>query len=170
MRTATPCRFPITAAAALCGVLGVATTASADPITFQFDSLFGTIEPITYTTVDGTFSTGPISLSLNNSLVIVERDTGFLTARTVMDVFFNDGRGGELSGNALIEESGTIESQFTDIASGILVGAGPFSGTLVKGRNPFKWEYDDPTIQRAEHSSCGQWSTTSSTPFLDCSH
>jgi hypothetical protein len=135
------------ATAALCGVLGVASAARADSITFQIDSLSGTIEPFTYTTIDGTFETGPIFLSLNKSLpslVIVERDTGFLTARTVMDVFFNDGRGSQLSGTASIAESGTIESEFTIISTGILVGAGAFSGTVVKGRNPFKWEYDDP--------------------------
>ncbi|HEY6986900.1 MAG TPA: PEP-CTERM sorting domain-containing protein, partial [Bryobacteraceae bacterium] len=73
-----------------------------------------------------------------------EPSTGFLIARTAMNVAFNDGRGNDLSGIATIEESGTIASEFTIIGNGLLSGAGIFSGTVVKGRNPFKWEYDDP--------------------------
>ena len=135
------------AIAAIWAALALTKDANADSIFYQFDSLSGTIDPIRYTTADGAFITGSIALTLNPSMpsqVEVELSTGFLTARTVMNVVFNDGRGTDLSGIAVIEESGTIASEFTILSNGLLVGAGSFSGTVIKGRNPFKWEYDDP--------------------------
>ena len=145
----TCCRLHVSciAIAAMWVALALTNDANADTVLYQFDSLSGTIDPIPYTTTDGTFLTGPIALTLNTSipsLVEVEPSTGFLIARTVMNVGFNDGRGNDLSGIATIEESGTIAAEFTIIGNGLLSGAGIFSGTVIKGRNPFKWEYDDP--------------------------
>jgi hypothetical protein len=127
--------------------LFAATAVNAGTLVFEIDSLSGTIDPIRYTTAEGTFITDPIALILSAdqpSRIEVDPTTGFLAARTVMTVNFHDGRGNALTGIALIEESGTTTSGFTIISRGVLIGAGPFSGTTVKGRNPFRWEYDDP--------------------------
>jgi hypothetical protein len=127
-------------------VLGVATSeARADPVTFQIFSLSGRVDPVTYTTTEGTFTTGPIILTLNNSLpsfITIDEDTGTITARTVIDLSFNNGRGADLFGTIIVDESGTLGSMFTTITSGTLLGAGEFAGTRLRGNNPFRIEFD----------------------------
>src|SRR5688572_17042599 len=53
--------------------------AAAAPITMTLGSLSGTIDPITYTTTSGTFTTGPITVSLNlaeASFFTIDQGTG----------------------------------------------------------------------------------------------
>src|SRR5215213_6413915 len=68
----------------------------ADPVTIVLGSLSGTVDPITYTTAAGTFTTGPITLTLSTSspsFFVIDEETGVITAHTVIDVVFDDGRG-----------------------------------------------------------------------------
>lgn len=116
----------------------------ADPVVIQLGSLSGTVDPITYTTAAGTFTTSAITLTLNmseTSFFTVDTATGVITAHTVIDVSFNDGQGNDLTGTFFIDETGMLGTNPTDpilldITSGTLVGAGAFSGAVLRGQNP----------------------------------
>jgi len=114
----------------------------ADPVTIVLGSLNGFVNPITYTTAAGTFTTGTIMLSLSGSspsFFVMDQATGAITAHTVIDVKFDDGRGNLLSGVLTVDEEGTLGSAgdpiFMNISNGTLLGAGDFSGSHVRGIN-----------------------------------
>jgi hypothetical protein len=147
----------ITATILLAGAI-VTNPVMADPVTIQLGSLSGTVDPITYTIADGTFTTSIITLTLNMSsasFFTIDEDTGVITAHTVIDVFFNDGRGNDLSGTFVIDEIGMLGPQpiLMEITNGVLSGAGEFSGTRLFGHNPtfpdpgfncFGWHFSPP--------------------------
>src|SRR5690349_3986495 len=90
-------------------------------------SATGTADPITYTTLDGTFTTGPINFSLNNastSFFNINDITGEIQSHTVFNVSFNDGRGANLTGVLTLDESGVLGPQpiLLNIDSGTLAG------------------------------------------------
>lgn len=116
-------------------------------------SASGTVDPITYTTTSGTFTTGPITLALNNSspsFFNINDITGAIQSHTVFNISFNDGQGSILTGVLTLEESGVLGPQpiLMNIDSGILTGAGPFDRTVVKGKNPTilppQWRFRSP--------------------------
>ena len=125
----------------------------ADPVVIQLGSLTGTVDPITYSIPEGTFTTSTIQLTLNTSetsFFTVDSVTGVVTAHTVIDASFDDGRGNALSGTIFIDEIGMLGSDPADpilmeITNGTLVGAGLFSGTRIRGINP---TFLDPIIGR----------------------
>lgn len=121
------------------------------PITLQIASLTGTVDPIIYTDFDGTFTTSPLTLTLSSSSpssFTFDTGTGAVSDHTVMDISFNNGKpgplNGDLSGIFTVDENGTLTPavppiDFTadlTISSAILSGAGPFDGTIAKGKNP----------------------------------
>ena len=153
----------ITATIILAGVI-LTTPVMADPVTIQLGSLSGTVNPITYTNAQGTFTTSIVTLTLNMSspsFFTIDQDTGVITAHTVIDVFFNDGRGNDLSGTFVIDEIGMLGPSpiLMEVTNGVLSGAGAFSGTRLFGRNP---TFPDPGF------NCFGWhfSPPDSPPFL----
>ncbi len=83
----------------------------ADPVVIGLGSLTGTVDPITYTTAAGTFTTSTILLTLNmseTSFFTVDTATGVITAHTVIDVTFNDGQGNDLTGTLFVDETGML--------------------------------------------------------------
>jgi len=124
---------------------------SAAPITTQIASLTGTVDPITYTDLTGTFTTSPIAVTLSGSspsFFTVDLSAGTASDHTVMDVSFNNGKPGPLNANLLgvltVNESGPLQPappplDFTadlTIQNAVLSGAGPFNGTTLAGKNP----------------------------------
>jgi hypothetical protein len=100
---------------------------------------------ITYTTAEGTFTTGTIFLSLSASapsFFTVDTATGSVTSHTVFDVTFNNGQPGALNadlfGTIVVDESGMLGPQPIPmvITGGVLTGAEEFAGTSIRGRNP----------------------------------
>jgi len=142
MRIQRSIRCLIVTAMIILGGTSFTESVMADPVTIVLGSLSGTVDPITYTTAAGTFTTGPITLSLNSSetsFFVVDEVTGAITAHTVMNVTFNDGTGQILSGVLVIDEEGTLGPPSQpipmNITNGTLTGAGSFSGTRLRGIN-----------------------------------
>ena len=113
----------------------------ADPVVIELGSLTGTVDPITYTTAEGTFTTSIITLSLNMSspsFFTIDEATGVITAHTVIDVAFNNGNGSNLTGTIVVDEIGMLGPQPIpmQITSGVLTGAGEFNGAIIRGHNP----------------------------------
>ncbi len=126
---------------------------------FVLTDLDGTIDPVTYTDADGTFTTSEITPTLNSvypTIVSIDETTGLITNDLVLDVAFNNGKPGglnaDLSGTVSMHESGQLLPPDDDfcllfpdalggcadltIGSGVLSGAGPFNDTAIKGGNP----------------------------------
>jgi hypothetical protein len=140
--------------AIIIAALFIPSTARPDIIELDIISLSGTVDPISYTDMQGTFTTGIVTLTLDQSspsFMSLDLTTGELRAHTVMDVVFNNGKPGmdneNLSGTFVVDENGTIgyidsngliqpQPVLLDISNGVLVGAGPFSGTTAHGKNP----------------------------------
>jgi hypothetical protein len=131
----------------VCGSLPL----SGASIQLQLASLNGTIDPITYTDTDGTFTTSVLTVSLDlssPSFFTLDTSTGSVSDHTVMDISFNNGKSGglnaDLSGIFTVDESGTLTPaappiDFTadmTIDNAILTGAGEFAGAKAKGKNP----------------------------------
>jgi hypothetical protein len=113
----------------------------ADPVLIQIGTATGTVDPITYTTAVGTFTTSSITLTLNTSstsFFTVDQATGAITLHLVIDAAFNDGMGSDLMGTIIIDETGTLGPNPIpmDVQNGILLGAGSFNGTTMRGVNP----------------------------------
>lgn len=131
-----------------------ARPASAALIVQDVVALSGTVNPITYTDSQGTFTTSVINLSFDPStpsFMTLDLTTGGLTAHTVMDVSFNNGKLGpdnqNLFGIFTVDENGVIGSidpngliqpqpVLLDITNAVLTGAGEFAGTTAAGKNP----------------------------------
>lgn len=119
----------------------IANPVMADPVVFQVATLTGTVDPITYTTAAGTFTTGTIMLTLSNSstsFFTVDEASGAITSHLVIDATFNDGMGNNLMGTITIDEIGVLGPApiFMEIQHGTLLGAGMFDGTNIFGTNP----------------------------------
>ena len=120
----------------------------ADPVVLEVGSLTGTVDPITYTTTAGTFTTSTIRLTLSSSstsFFTVDEATGAITSHLVIDASFNDGMGNDLTGTIIIDEIGILGPNPIpmDIQNGILLGAGPFDGTRMRGINPLTVLFPD---------------------------
>jgi hypothetical protein len=121
--------------------------------------LEGTIDPITYTDPDGTFTISDLTLTLDPgtpSTVTIDPTTGLINNTLTLVVAFNNGKppplNADLSGILTMNESGQLLppddpfcQQFPEaylgcadlvVTNGVLTGAGPFNGTVVKGDNP----------------------------------
>ena len=139
-------RTSILVAVVISMLLGVGSRAEALPVIFPIVGLEGIVEPVTYRTGAGAFMTGPIALSLDHSsqsFIVVDQIADTVKAHTAMLVSFNDGRGSDLSGSLIVDESGSLSEQSTTVTGGTLSGAEEFAGTRVRGRNPFRVEFDE---------------------------
>jgi hypothetical protein len=168
------------AAVVLVGSLTLRQRASAGPAAqyeeqeFTLTDVKGTIEPVTYTDGDGTFTTSEISVTQNPvtpSRVWINSSTGLIRDHVFFDVSFHNGKPGKLGedfvGTVELEESGqllpagdpfcqqvpgSIWCSDMVINSGTLTGAGPFNGAKVEGDNPtfqplppcIKWTFSAP--------------------------
>ena len=158
MLASCPIRFSIITAMIVLATAIFTRPVMADPVTIQLGSLTGTVEPITYTIPAGTFTTSEITLTLNlssPSFFVIDEATGVITAHTVIDVFFNNGRGVDLSGTVTVDETGILGPNpiLMDITSGVLMGAGEFNGSTLFGINPirigdkkFDWDWGKPPL------------------------
>ncbi len=134
--------------------LTFSSSATALSMRKEYNFLFGEIAPFTYTDVEGTTTTGPISLSLNSeepSFLHQDFDAGTFIERLVADVVFDDGRGNLLNGVLELQFEGTFPSggSFKDeigtITQGVLNGAGQFNGTTFLGGSKRKHGKDCPS-------------------------
>jgi hypothetical protein len=117
----------------------------------------GTIDPITYTDATGTFTTSIITVSDSDipSTGSIDMLTGFSSNRMHITVSFHNGKpggqGANLVGRADLVEQGVMAPGNSpscaafpgvemcgklDIVQGVLVGAGIFNGTVLRGKNP----------------------------------
>jgi len=124
---------------------------------YEIRNVAGTIDPITYTDATGTFTTSIITVSDSNSPSTgsIDNLTGYSSNRMHITVSFHNGKPGGLGAN-LVGRADLVEQGFMvpgtspscaafpgatmcgelDIVQGVLVGAGPFNGTVIKGKNP----------------------------------
>ena len=111
-------------------------------------SLTGSIDPITYTDGQGTFTTGMMTLSLDlssSSYINFDPSTNDFAMHLVMDVSFNDGKPGggtDLSGIITQDDVGVAASlgvPFPTTTSGGLSGAGEFDGSTYAGTTQNEW-------------------------------
>jgi hypothetical protein len=127
--------------------------ANATVIKYPIFTLGGTVDPITYTDSDGTFTTSPLQLSLgspsSNSFIEIDSVTGRIFNYLEMNVSFNNGKPGilnqDISGVFTTSGEGFFGSQPIDltILSSNLSGAGEFSGAKTRGKNPLFFEVDE---------------------------
>ena len=113
-------------------------------LAFSYDiivlaSASGEVDPITYTTADGTFTTSTIAVTLDpnsTSYFDINYSTGSVQAHTVFDLTFNDGQGDNLTGVLTLNESGVLGPLpiLMNIDSGILAARGHSMGRPSRGK------------------------------------
>jgi len=96
-------------------VIAVPRPSSADVMdVIPILGLHGTTDPFSYTTSEGTFTTGPITMTLNpdfDNEIVRDFTTGTMQERTWMLISFNDGRGNTFVGNMVFIDTAPLITQ-----------------------------------------------------------
>lgn len=146
-------------------LLAVAFNPAANAEIIDVIGLNGHIDPITYTDINGTFTTSAITLGLlegSSSFLDHNTNTGELVSHIWITASFNDGKtggGSDLTGVLNWSTAGISPGQdipFSTTGGGVLDGAGAFDGTEILGsfyenwhiwiiQNSHTWTFDTAT-------------------------